>query len=142
MRPILFCPVAWIQGLRSICRLSQARPPLRVFWYFAVLLSSYTYKGHGPPKIHLWTPGDPLTPGWEPLPKTNDEGGVVGQQRTVGISSLLTWIAQRCEKFTNDLLRNECWHRTLRETQGANTSEDRPFGCCRSRNVASGHKVK
>jgi len=42
--------------------LLQTRPPQRTVGYFAILLSSYTYKGHhGPLKICL------CTPGWEPL---------------------------------------------------------------------------
>jgi len=47
--------------------LMQARPAWRVVWHFDILLLSYTYKAHGPPKILLWTPGGPWTPGWESL---------------------------------------------------------------------------
>jgi len=51
------CPVIWILELSSFHCLLQTRPPRWVVWYFAVLLSSYPYKGHGPLKIFLWTPG-------------------------------------------------------------------------------------
>jgi len=50
----------------------QTRPPREIVWYFAILLSSYTYKGHGPLKICLWTPGFPWTPGWEPQAYCNN----------------------------------------------------------------------
>jgi len=59
-------------GLDSTCRVALVfvfyRPPRFIVWHFAILLSSYACIGHGPPKILLWTPVDPWTPGWEPLP--------------------------------------------------------------------------
>jgi len=67
MSHILCCPVAWILELRWVHCLLQTRPSRRVVWYFATLLSFYTYKGHGPLKICLRTPAGPWTPGWEPL---------------------------------------------------------------------------
>jgi len=43
MSQILCCPVSWIIEVCSIGCLLQSRPPRRVVWYFAILLSSYTY---------------------------------------------------------------------------------------------------
>jgi len=58
MSQVLYFPVASILELRSIHCLLQTRPTRRVFGYFTILLSSYTYKGHhGPLKICLWTLG-------------------------------------------------------------------------------------
>ena len=51
MSRILCCPVARIQTC------ARDTPPRWAVWNFDILLSSYTYKGHGPPKICLWTPG-------------------------------------------------------------------------------------
>jgi len=65
---ILCRAMAWILLLELRTCLSLLAKSLRlILWYFAILFSSYAYKGHGPPKILLWTPGDPWTPGWEPL---------------------------------------------------------------------------
>jgi len=59
MSQILCCPVAWMLELRSIRCLLQTRPPRRIFWYYAILLSSYTYKGYVHLKICLWASGGP-----------------------------------------------------------------------------------
>jgi len=48
------------------CKLDH-QAPRHVVWYFAIVLSSYTYEGRGSPKILLWIPRCPWTPGWEPL---------------------------------------------------------------------------
>jgi len=61
MSQILCCHEAWILDLCSIRCLLQTRPPQRVVWYFAILLSSYTYESHGPLENCPWTPG------WEKL---------------------------------------------------------------------------
>ena len=67
MSQILCCPKAWILEFHSMCGLFQTRPPQWLVWYFAILLSSYTYKGYGPLKLGLQTPGGPWTNGWEAL---------------------------------------------------------------------------
>jgi len=43
--------IAWIllQSCSQVCLL-QDRPPQHIIWHFAILLSSYAHKGHGPQK--------------------------------------------------------------------------------------------
>jgi len=44
--------MAWIllSELRSCLSFASYRPPRCVVWHFVILLSSYTYEGHGPQK--------------------------------------------------------------------------------------------
>jgi len=58
--PDLVLPVALKPGFCNCARFvvfRKVRPPRRVVGHFAILLITYTYKGHGHPKICLWTPG-------------------------------------------------------------------------------------
>jgi len=57
-------PITWIPFLELLSCLPFAtyRPPRHAVWHFVILLSSYTYKGHGHPQnpsVNPWGSMDP-----------------------------------------------------------------------------------